>query len=1133
MATAQLPVNRLIAPGRIAGPIDEMRVVTLEGNVHPLARAEFDQGAVEEGTALGRMVLVLASSAKQQAELDALVEAEHDPQSPLYQRWLTPAEYGARFGLGAQDMAVLAAWLQGHGFAVEEIPASGRLIVFSGTAGQVAEAFHTEIHRYQVNGVAHIANSQDPQIPAALAGVVSGVVSLHDFRRAAAITARRPLAVQNSSALRIGIGAQPQFSSGGQHYLFPADYAVIYDLNTLYRAGTEGAGTSIAIVGRSNIELSDVAAFRTASGLGANTPTVILPGTNPGLVAGDQDEATLDVEWSGAVASAAQVKFVVEASTATTDGVDLSAQYIVNHATATVMSTSYGSCEREMGATELAFYNSLWEQAAGQGMSAFVASGDAGAAGCNSGADATGSGTGVNGLCSSPYVTCVGGTEFKEGTNPAQYWSANDSAADESALSYIPEEVWNESGSNGGSGLWASGGGASLVYTQPVWQKGVSGTGAANGMRAVPDVAMSAAEHDGYIIYENGSFWIISGTSAASPSLAGMMALVVETKGGTGQGNANAGLYPLADAAQNPFHSTPSGNNTVPGVAGFTASGAEYNLATGLGSVDGALLVKSWGLGTGGGKGADFALTLSATAGTLQAGKAGTFTVGVTESGLGKSAVALAANAPPGVTVAVQPASITPGTAATVLVTAGATAAAGTGNVSVTGSDASGSQTLNYALTVTAPPPALTLTAASTLLPVVQGSAATDVLSVAGSGSYSGPVTLSAGGLPPGVTASWTSDPLTLKGQAGSSTLTLLASGTATVGSAMFTVTASGDGVTVSRLITVMVEQGPGIQLAVAPAAVSISASGTATIAVTAIPVGGLTVASGAAGSTLSLPSGVPKGITAQWSVPRVTAAGTVAWTLTVTGSSSAVGGTSTLGLAARVTAKSGAAYAASQSFLLTVTLPPPVLTVTVGSSPVPMVQGSTATVAVALASNEPLNGPVTLSAGGLPPGVSASWSSDPVTMNGEAGGSMLTLLAQKTASLGTATFTVTATGGGSTASRQVTVQVGQAPGVQLTLGTTVLAMKHTGTASLSAAVATVGGLSGSVVLAVGGLPGGVTGSFGRVSSQVGGSENATLTLTGSSAARTGTTGVTVSATIGGANGKTYTATQLLTLLLQ
>ena len=457
------------------------------------------------------------------------------------------------------------------------------------------ETFHTTIHRYNVDGEEHIANAGNPQIPAALAGVVGGVVSLHNFRRTSAISSLRKL---NSKPLA---GPHAEYSAGASHYMFPQDFATIYDLNTLYTEGTNGAGASIAIAGRSNINLSDVASFRATSGLAANAPTVLVPATDPGLVGGDQDEATLDVEWSGAVAPSVEVKLVVEASTATSDGVDLAAQYIVNHATAPVVSVSYGSCEQAMSSAEQAFYSSLWQQAASQGMSVFVAAGDAGAAGCNTGAEAMGAGSGVNGLCSSPYSTCVGGTEFNEGMDYAAYWAAANAAGNASALSYIPEKVWNESGANGGCGLWASGGGVSTLYPQPSWQKGVGATSAAQdagGMRMVPDVAMSAADHDGYVIYENGTYWVIAGTSASSPSFAGIMALVVEKQGRTGQGSANPGLYALANTARNPFHATPSGDNTVPGVTGFTASGGTYNLATGLGSVDVAVLVGAWGGGS-------------------------------------------------------------------------------------------------------------------------------------------------------------------------------------------------------------------------------------------------------------------------------------------------------------------------------------------------------------------------------------------------------------------------------------------------------------------------------------------------------------------------------------------------------
>jgi len=289
---------------------------------------------------------------------------------------------------------------------------------------------------------------------------------------------------------------------------------------------------------------------------------------------------------------------------------------------------SYDSCEQEMGAAELAFYNSLWEQAASQGMSVFVASGDAGAAGCQQGNSTSGTSAAVNGLCSSPYATCVSGTEFNEGANPAQYWSASNSAAYGSALSYIPEKVWNESALDGGTGLWASGGGASVVYKQPAWQQGVSGAEvsgarAAGGMRAVPDVSLSAANHDGYFMVENGTYWVVSGTSVSAQAFAGIMALVTAKEDGKGQGSANPRLYALTSAVPDPFHPTPSGINTVPGVEGFTANGDPYNLATGLGSVDGALLVNGWNTNSQSGS-STLALTSMEQSATIAAGGSAT-----------------------------------------------------------------------------------------------------------------------------------------------------------------------------------------------------------------------------------------------------------------------------------------------------------------------------------------------------------------------------------------------------------------------------------------------------------------------------------------------------------------------------
>lgn len=378
-------------------------------NVHPLARAEYDRGPAAPETRMERMMLVLEPDARQQQALEALLAAQQDPQSPEFHQWLEPEEFGRRFGVAAPDLDRITAWLEAHGFEVEPPDAGRRTLYFSGTAGQVESAFRAQIRRYEVKGAAHLANASEPVIPRALAQVVSGIASLHDFR---AEPQHRRL--------------QPEFTNGTTHYMSPSDFAVIYDANALYSASLDGRGQSIAVAGRSNLKLADIQSFRSQMGLPANNPTVILNGPDPGTANTDeQSEATLDVEWAGAVARGASIQFVTSASTNTSDGVFLSAQYIVNHNLAPVMSLSFGSCEAALGSAGNKMISSLWQQAAAQGIAVIVASGDSGAAACDSPSTPTAaaSAIGVNGLCSTPYSTCVGGTQFSD-SNAAAYWSS-------------------------------------------------------------------------------------------------------------------------------------------------------------------------------------------------------------------------------------------------------------------------------------------------------------------------------------------------------------------------------------------------------------------------------------------------------------------------------------------------------------------------------------------------------------------------------------------------------------------------------------------------------------------------------------------------------------------------------------
>jgi hypothetical protein len=603
------------------GRIDESSFLALAGNRHPLAIPANDRGEAAPDFPMERMLLVLTRDATSETALENLLAAQQDKSSPDFHAWLSPAQFGARFGASKADLEKLTAWLASHGFRVNRVGQGAMTIEFSGTAGQVKEAFHTPIHAYFVNGEQHYANASDPQIPAALAPVVAGIDTLHDFRKKPAIhVLGKASRIANTSMW------QPDFTFSGaagvEHFLAPGDFAKIYNTATLYQNGIDGTGQSVAIVARNNINLSDVQIFRIAFGLPVNDPQIILDGPDPGNVAGSEEtEADLDVEWSGAVAPKATIKFVVSASTNSTDGVDLSSLYIVDNNLAPILSASFGECEQTLGQTENTFFNNLWEQAAAEGITAVISSGDNGAAGCDNANLSTPAsrGLGVNGLASTPFNIAVGGTQFNENGADSTYWSATNGPDQSSALGYIPENVWNESCADpnvcGAASLFASSGGASTLYSKPSWQVG---PGVPNdGKRDLPDVSLDAAAgHDGYLLCQDGicttnangqlvNAELVGGTSAGAPTFAAIMALIAQ-KTNSREGQANFVLYPLA-AGQNAancnsssspqaqciFNDITMGNNNVPGQVGNPAT-AGYDLATGWGSVNAANLAGNW-----------------------------------------------------------------------------------------------------------------------------------------------------------------------------------------------------------------------------------------------------------------------------------------------------------------------------------------------------------------------------------------------------------------------------------------------------------------------------------------------------------------------------------------------------------
>ena len=548
-ATTQAPR----VPARVTQTVDEGNRVMLRGNVHPMARAAFDHGAVAQSQPASRMTLLLQRSPEQEVALRQLLDQQQDKSSPNYHKWLTPDEFGKQYGPADTDIQAVTDWLTSRGFTGIKVSAGRTTIEFSGNIAQVRNAFQTEIHHYLVNGKMHMANVSDPQIPAALAPVVAGVLSLHDFRPKAQVhqlgTFRKTKATGEVKPLFTFAGCGTSNAPVPCYAVGPGDFQKIY--NVPYTPTTmDGTGVTIAVVQDSNINVADVQQFRTLFGLPANfdSSNIILNGPDPGIQGpdsptGDEIEADLDAQWAGAVAPGATVKLVVseDSQSIGTFGIDLSAIYIIDNNIAPILTESFGSCEASLGTAGEQFYIKLWQQASAQGITVILSSGDSGSAACDPAAtpanqDVATQGLNVSGLASTAYNVAIGGTDFQNGVVPSPFWNTTNGTSGTltqvSAKSYIPESTWNDScaatatagnlalatctattinannnpnSQNFGIDLVAAGGGPSSFTTlnpKPIWQMGTTGNPADN-VRDIPDISFFAG--NGF----NGSFYVI------------------------------------------------------------------------------------------------------------------------------------------------------------------------------------------------------------------------------------------------------------------------------------------------------------------------------------------------------------------------------------------------------------------------------------------------------------------------------------------------------------------------------------------------------------------------------------------------------------------------------------------------
>jgi subtilase family serine protease len=594
----------------ITQPIDESQLVRLAHNTRPEANAKNDRGAEPDGFLMDHMLLQLKRDPQVEREFAAYIETLTDKSSPNFRHWMMADEQGEKYGLDQQDIDTVTAWLQTHGFTVGYVYPNRMVIDFSGTAGQIREAFHTEIHQLEVRGESHYANMSDPKIPAALAPAIEGIVSMNNFKPHPMIERRQP--------------AEYTFAGcGGDCFaMVPADFQTVYNVTPLLKAGLTGKGMTVVVVEDTNSFSNDWATYQSTFGLKSygGTLTTVHPDkngncTNPGVNGADV-EADLDVEMVTAIAPAAHVELASCTDTATFGGLLAIENLISAGSPPPIISMSYGVCEVVSGAAQNAAFNTAFQSAAAAGVSMFVSAGDNGSSLCardfSVGNTKAVSGIGVTGWGESIYNVAVGGTDFEdvynanEGGKPlSTYWNSTNTSTFGSAKSYIPEIPWNGScagyllyhiegftspfgasgfcnsttgqnflstgaGSGGPSNCAKGAGNSSLAtvedtsctgYAKPTWQQGIFGN-PADGVRDVPDVSLFASAGSPWSHYivecfsdvSNGgtpctgapSGWFGVGGTSASAPMLAAMQAIVDEKWNIRAGNPNPTYYAIA-----------------------------------------------------------------------------------------------------------------------------------------------------------------------------------------------------------------------------------------------------------------------------------------------------------------------------------------------------------------------------------------------------------------------------------------------------------------------------------------------------------------------------------------------------------------------------------------------------------
>jgi subtilase family serine protease len=546
---------------------DQNQRSLLSGNTLPLIQQAHLMQATD---ATQQLNLSIGLQLRNSSELDSLLSAIYDPQSPQYHQYLTPDQFNQLFAPTSDQVQQVVSYLQGQGLTVTSVAPNNLLIDATGSAAQAQQSFNIQINNYQLGKQTFYANASPPSVPAPISQLITSIGGLDSSVQYHPLYRRLARQQQHLSAL---LAAPSGFG--------PKDLSGAYDATPLQSSGILGDNQTIALFELDGYQLSDVTQYFQTYGLSTPAISNVLVDNFNGNPGQGAIEVELDMEVVGAIAPHA--KQIVYEGPNTTQGLNDTYNQIVHDNKAQIVSISWGLCEANTGAAELQTLDHIFKQGASQGISFFAASGDSGAYDCGDG------NLGVDSPAGDPYITGVGGTNLQLHSG-----------------AYGSESVWaNPSDTQRSPNGAGGGGGVSNTFNQPAWQ---TGPGVQNGNREVPDVSADADPATGYATYCTvanagcpSTGWItVGGTSASAPLWAGSTALInqyLQSQGKAVVGFANPALYNLFNAQQQSpaFHDVTTGNNL------HYAATAGYDMASGIGTPDVNNIAHDLALTSGGG----------------------------------------------------------------------------------------------------------------------------------------------------------------------------------------------------------------------------------------------------------------------------------------------------------------------------------------------------------------------------------------------------------------------------------------------------------------------------------------------------------------------------------------------------